>query len=603
MNLFRHMLYETFIKLFFLFILLVSNNNKFKILISKYSELGINMFYGSSNISIIIETDSFDYQTFQDIWAPILSEIELKVQYVYFYVHKHNNFSPYIFNKQNNQTLKQIEDQKQELKKLSNLSFPRIVISDLPDNGYLPLMISSYTDDMYPLRVICYIDARNIDKSQKNYRKHIADLIYNRPSPLSKSLLTKWIEKSYLMHLNDLSVGSIFGFKTKVSINSEFLPKNFDSKHQNKPHNQIIEKVVGCDIVMAKETVIRELLYYTKSSMDSPSPFLTLSLINELKIHNSFENLLSNEFIEKVDFFPFSKKKEIERRPNEAFKCPDVYGDDKKNATFSIFVPCFRRNYFKLFFSMMRMQILQPSYYVLVQNRYHVYLDYESEFKKYFTSTSNRPVYKVWMLNYNSFFVLPNLITSLLNTDLVIRFDDDHIPTDSHILSHVVKWEFLESHIGDVIMGDRVSFLNINVGNFKNQENFEIDCQGCPPDYVASPYIYRPHQMKLSGRIKPMFLAGGEDAHFGLSASILCDTISKHISFNVRDFSDDENRHEIDDEIIQYKQRNLHYIGELIHNVYIYYVRIGLKPKCWKNFKLDPSDMINGSVYRHTPFF
>lgn len=597
---------ETFVKLLFIFILLYINNNEFKTMQARLYLSNINMLFGNSNISIIIETDSFDYKTFTEVWAPIITGINLELQSVYFYIHTPNKFTPNQINFRSNQTLKKNEEQKSELKKLANLSWPRIVISDFPDNGYLPLMISSYTDEINPLKIICYIDARNLDPTKDNYRKHIADLISDRPNNDRKHRLSEWIEKSYQLHTTDRSIGSIFGYKTKIQINSEFLPKIYTTGPQKKQEKGIIEKVVGCDIVMVKEPIVRELLYYTKSSMDSPSPFLALSLNNDLRIRNFYENLLSNEPIEKVDFFPFSKKNNnqtIQERPNKAFKCPYPMGSNKEDASYSVFIPCYKRNYFRSIFSMMNMQTLQPSYYLIVQNRFHVYLDYETELRYYFTMESSRPLYKVWMLNYNSFFILPNLVTSLLNTDFVVRLDDDHIPTNPNMMSHVVRYELLSNHHSDVILGDRASILNIYVGNFKERKKFEINCNGRHPDYVASPYIYRPIQMKLSGRLKPMFLAGGEDAHFGLSSAILCKTISKHISFNIRDLSGDGNGHEIDNEIIQYKQKYVHVQGELIHCVYEYYVRIGLKPVCWKKFELDPRDMINGSVYLHSRFF
>lgn len=590
------MFIETFLKLFILFLILISNRERFKLLQSDFFESDIHIIYETSNISIIIETDSFDYEMFEKIWAPILLGIELKVQSVYFYVHKESFFSSTNDFSSSNNSSEKVD----QLKKLSKISFPKIVISDFPENGYLPLMVSSYTEDMNPVQIICYIDARRIEQRKKNYRKHIGEIINKRPNINRKNPLSDWIQTSYQMHLSDRSIGSVFGFKTKVTLN-EFANNTMNKKGDENT----IEKVVGCDVVMVKESVVRELLYYTKSSMDSPSSFLALSLVNNKKIHNSFENLLSNKFIQNVDFFPSSKPENqiLTINQNEAFKCPSIFKSNKKNVTFSVYIPCYKRDYFRLFFSQMNRQTLQPSYYILVQNRFHVYLDHEFMFNKYLSSTSARPIYKVWMLNFNTFFVFPNLVTSLLNTDFVIRFDDDHIPTDSHMLSRVVRDEFMENKIGDMIEGDRISILNIYVGDFKSRKRFDINCRRKLPDYVASPYIYRPIQMKLSGRLRPMFLAGGEDAHFGLSASILCRTESKYVGFRVTDLSFDKNRHELDDEINQYKEKYVHVVGELIHNVYAYYVKIGLKPNCWIGFVLDPRDRINGSVYLHTKFF
>ena len=556
------------------------------------------MILKNSNISIIIETDHFDYDEFRKTWGHILSDIRFNVKSVYFYVHRHNKFSQ----SQKINTISFESTKKSLLQmKAKNISFPRVIISDLPDNGYLPLMISSYTDDMYPLQAICYIDARNI-----NYKSHISNLIYSHTT--SKNLLAQWIEKSYEMHLRDPSLASVFGFQTQITINEDFLPKNYngDSQSESAKTDRFVQKKVGCDIVMVKESIVRELLYYTKSSIDSPTPFLTLSLIDDHKVHNSYDNLISSNYIHNVDFYPFSQQSRhanaIATRPLDHFKCPGNIAKNFNNVTFSVFIPCFKRNYFDQILSIMDNQTMQPSYYVLVQNRFYKDIDVEGELIHYLNNNI-RPIYKVWMTNYNSFFVLPNLVTSLLNTDFVFRYDDDHIPQDDDIFSRALRREFILNTDHDTIIGDRLSILNIMVGNFHNEQSIRINCRGGEADYVASPYLYRPRQMKLSGRMKPLFLAGGEDAHFGLSAAIQCDTISKYFPFKVKDYSGDMYRHGIDQEIRNYIHTNVHYSGHLIHNVYAYYVKIGLKPKCWRNFELDPRDRIDGAEYMHTTFF
>lgn len=592
---------EFLLKSTFILLLLFVMLNKY--IIFDPSENYVNMFFKTSNISIIIEIDSFDYSYVSQAWGRVLSKIPFKVRTIYFYVHRHNTYL-----QNSKKKIEYLKKEEQMLKKLENMSFPRIVISDLPDNGYLPLMISSYTDDMYPLQTICYIDARNI-----NHKRHIWNLLSNSQN----NVLAKWIEDAYKMHLEDPSLASVFGFHTKVDLNNS--------------ENNMIKKIVGCDLVMVKEKIVRELLYYTKCSLGSPSPFLALSMIDDQKVHNSFK-LIQNQFIQKVNFFPFSKPNHfsLSTHINEAFQCPSTLKGKSDNITFSVFIPCFKRNYFKLTLTRLSNETMQPEYYVLIQNRYYIDIDVENELQNYLRANP-RPIYKIWMVNYNSFFVLPNLVTSLLNTDFVIRLDDDHIPDsdnrihdsgspihfegnrpvfDSHmhdsydLMKTAVTSAFSENLNHDTILGDRPSVLNIVVGNFVNSDSIRISCRNPYVDYVASPYVYRPIQMKLAGRLKPFFLSGGEDAHFGLSASILCDTFSRHLKFKIKDFSADSKGHANDDEI----RNNVMSIekifdGELIHNVYAYYVKIGLKSKCWSNFVLDPRDKINGSVYSHQSFF
>lgn len=48
--------------------------------------------FSYSNLSIIVETDFFDYHTFEKIWKPIIFDIPLYITSFYFFVHHENYF-------------------------------------------------------------------------------------------------------------------------------------------------------------------------------------------------------------------------------------------------------------------------------------------------------------------------------------------------------------------------------------------------------------------------------------------------------------------------------------------------------------------------------
>lgn len=558
---------------FFFFLLIICfviqlKDQKMKIYLAKS--------FSFSNLSIIVETDFFDYHTFEKIWKPIIFDIPLYITSFYFFVHHENYF---------NQSKKRHKtgERKENLRKIKKIKWAKVIFSDLPENGYLPLLISSYGFDYYPPKIICYIDARNYDykhkKSNNNNRNHLSYL-FQPPDKERKSIfhtnLVQWITDSFYKHLNEPKLSSIFGFRSEITI----------------PNN--IQKIVGCDVVMTKEEIIRDLLFYTKNSMDSPSPFIALSMIDENKGYNSYDNLIINETIQKVN------ENTLTTQINQKFQCPELL--NKKNFTFAVFIPCFKRNYFKAILSMFSKQITQPSFYLLIQNRYYVTLDVENKLSKYL-KTNKRPIYKIWMINFNSFFILPNLITSLLNTDFVIRFDDDHIPLFKNITSYIVDRALKENQKNDTIIGHRSSTLNRRIYAF--HDFYTIFCVKNEIDYVASPYIYRPQHMKLSGRMKPFFIAGGEDFQLSLVASIQCGTISLSANFNIEDRSNDWYMHIYDKEIDDYY--NIHgfysFPDYFSHFVYAYYIKIGYKPKCWIGFKLNKNRRINGAEYSHRSVF
>lgn len=155
----------------------------------------------------------------------------------------------------------------------------------------------------------------------------------------------------------------------------------------------------------------------------------------------------------------------------------------------------------------------------------------------------------------------------------------------------------------NAIFGDRQSLLFFKLDGFKYSDSISIQIRDNLSDYVASPYVYRPLFMKLSGRVRPLFLAGGEDLHLELPAKLLCNISSNQHSFQYDDLSNDANRHLLDNEVNMYYHRYYQDMNtSLLFQLYRYYINMGYMPYCWQNFRLLEDEKINNSILNHIPF-
>lgn len=111
---------------------------------------------------------------------------------------------------------------------------------------------------------------------------------------------------------------------------------------------------------MVKEPIVRQLLLYSSTSIESPSSFLSLSLINNSRLINSFDTLIYDTRIPNYDFFPSNKAKSGTNSLNlpMSHQCPTPF--ENKNRTYSMYIPCYKRNYFDKMLPDLSCESMQP---------------------------------------------------------------------------------------------------------------------------------------------------------------------------------------------------------------------------------------------------
>lgn len=264
----------------------------------------------------------------------------------------------------------------ENLNKLVENSFVKIVQSNFPDSIFLPLVVSLYGNTVPEL--VLFIEGDELmDISVKN--------------------LIKWTENAYKQIMKN-QYDYIFG------------------------NYQIIKgKKIGCSLFFSKASIIEHLLYYTDSDTSHANPFIQLSLATQTKFC----------------FIPFKNlKSSILEYTNSRFSlnmnCPST--NDKNMPSLCIILPNFKRNYFSFSFPAFSNQTYKPKFYIIIQNenRIHYNLTLIQEMV-------NEPVYHIWMQNWNSFFFLNHRLSSVLPCDFVLKYDDDQWPIDNTLQQRLIN--------------------------------------------------------------------------------------------------------------------------------------------------------------------
>ncbi|OHT01862.1 hypothetical protein TRFO_07446 [Tritrichomonas foetus] len=414
-----------------------------------------------------------------------------------------------------------------------NLSGPKVIMTTYTDSGYLPLLISIYGIQEPDLVVFINETGNQL---------------------LHSFISNQWIYNSIIDHHFDQSLACIFGFQT------------FYNKKQ-----------IGSDVMVVKEPIIRELIYHTDINSSSISPFYALSMIlslNGTKLKNKF-NLISSE--DRKTEFP-----SIIDPIRYNVKCikPTNFSDIR-NANFAYLLPTYKRSqYFSQSLSSLKKQTIQPKFYLMTQTRHHIMYDLNI-----LQSYVDAPIYHFWTPNWNTFFLLANLITCLLDVDYIIRYDDDMWPMNPNVDENALK--FINSRTDIMIGHGNFESCFTNMCLFKQKP--KLLRKPPYPDTVATPLIFRPSHMKYAGRIRPFMLIGGEDFHLSISASLECDIISLHHHFNFWSFQNDGLQHSNDPEILnEYKVRKYLANGKYpVENVFCHYVEAGYQPKCWETYSVN----------------
>jgi hypothetical protein len=264
----------------------------------------------------------------------------------------------------------------ENLNKIVENSFVKIVQSNFPDSIFLPLVVSLYGNSVPEL--VLFIEGDDLmDNSGNN--------------------LTEWIDNAYRQIMKN-QYDYIFG------------------------NYQIIKgKKIGCSLLFSKASIIEHLLYYTDSDTSHANPFIQLSLATQTKFSFIPFNYLKTSILENIN-----------NRFSLNMDCPST--NDKNISSLCIIIPSFKRNYFSFSFPAFSNQTYKPKFYLIIQNENRIHYKLSS-----IEEMANEPVYHIWMQNWNSFFFLNHRLSSVLPCDFILKYDDDQWPIDNTLQQNLIS--------------------------------------------------------------------------------------------------------------------------------------------------------------------
>lgn len=403
-----------------------------------------------------------------------------------------------------------------------NFKAQKVVFSNFPDNGYLPLAVALY-NNVIPDYII-YANKTEIDEM---------------PDP-------NWISNNVLM-MKDKNIDLLFGGNTT---------------YQNK--------TVGIGLMIAKTSIIQGLVYNTNSKTNSPPPLLMLSMYSEknpgkLKVEYSDYNHMKDSInYNYVDNFKLVKPQ----------KCLNLK-NDTKNPTISYLLPQFKRSYIYHFITDFEKQTVKPEFYCLFQCENRLTFDL-----KRLEKLSSRPIYHIWCYNWKPYFFLPDYVAGLFPTDFVIRYDDDQYSKNVNILKKLIKMTLNK----DMIIGYRGNNFSPRCKGADIDYYFFRQIYYNHYDHVAVPLLFRPIHIKLMGRFEPITILHGEDIVLSISNSFLCNTtIYRYEKMKPKEYQSDGLKHGKDKQSKSVKKIST---KKFCKKQYCQFILNGYKPVTAKEVKL-----------------
>jgi len=402
----------------------------------------------------------------------------------------------------------------------------KIVQSNFPDSLYLQFVVSLYGNTNPEF--VLFIEGD--------------ELICN-----SEKKLIKWIDNAY----------------KKIKI------YNYDYIFGN---SQIISgKKIGCSIILSKASIIQHLLY-TDSDTTHINPFIQFSYATQTK------------FI----FMPFnyiqkSNLENVHNRFSINMKCPQFKDDSKPSLC--IVIPAFKRNYFSSSFTSFSKQTYKPKFYVIIQNDNRKLLNLSLIQK-----IANKPVYYIWIKNWNSFFYLNHRLSSVFPCDFILKYDDDQWPKDDNLQDYLIKKIKNKNEIlgfrGFTIRKTRCGYT---------PKYFKIPEKNVR-DHVATPFLVRRGYFKLDARNEIFRITGSEDIALSLNSFMLCNVTSKITKMNLFLKQNDGNSQALDNQIKYYIQNSKDSKILKHKTTYCFLIHSGYIPISWEKFKIPIKDYINVTI-------
>ena len=260
--------------------------------------------------------------------------------------------------------------------------------------------------------------------------------------------------------------------------------------------------------------------------------------------------------------------------------CPSI--NDSNVPSFCIMIPTFKRNYFSTSLTLFSNQTSNPKFYVIIQNENRINFNISLIQK-----ILKRPVYHIWMQNWNSFFFLNHRLSSVFPCNFILKYDDDQWPLDNTLHQKLIN--FVKGN--NIILGHRGYSIPNTFCGYSPKNILEIEKNIV--DHIATPMIIRTGYLKLDARNKIYRLYGAEDIALSLNSWKCCNVTSKLFNMSLIQNHKDGKNHRADKQIIAAYKSEKDNKFDLFINTYCFLIHSGYTPRRWAEFQIPRNESLN----------
>ena len=318
--------------------------------------------------------------------------------------------------------------------------------------------------------------------------------------------------------------------------------------------------------VLIANPALRHLLMYTDITYSYESLFSLLPKVGASSPQWLYYQLPSRS---RVPFQP-EREKEIISLLNEQ-KCKPL--NATPDSSISVFLRTYQRDYIHRQVSLLLSQTKPPDVIVILQNRNLVDLHLD-DLVQTFAANGTKILY-LWNINWNSFFHLSYLVSSLMPTDLSFTYDDDQLLSNETTHELVVR-ELVKQPITYSLRS--WCWCKQFYSHAKSMLCLRM-CEQIETDLVVNPFFTFSHVAKYTWRYDIPTYYCCEEMSLLFAAKIECGIGWKHLPLEYESYQMDQQDRSKDEYTIKLRQQSRWDFIE--HDAMTYYTKAGYKPSAF----------------------
>ena len=315
------------------------------------------------------------------------------------------------------------------------------------------------------------------------------------------------------------------------------------------------------NFLFTTNVALRRMLTHTSLDMSS------MSLFSLLPAYAALNSSWTSLRLPTGDKWLLNEEQQNTASALSFWNCPALKID--ANSTITVFLRLYQRHYLQKQLEMLMAQSVKPDQIVIIQNRNLTQFRYDfivSQYKR------RCDIYYIWNVNWNSFFHLSYLVSSVVPTTLSFTFDDDQLLSD--LQTHAKAMEALSKRPGIYSLRQWCWCKK-----YLSKEKVDACSKRCgaQTDLVVNPFFTFSAYGKFMWRYDiPMYFCC-EEMSYLLSSSIECGIQWYTLPITYSSFQHDQQSRDRD----EYTQRIMKMVNWTIvdHLPVIYYTRAGYKPE------------------------